>query len=118
MKTWKLISGILSIVLFVIVAFQSCAAGLVNAIEENGQASGSAGMIVAFVMLAGGIVSIATRNNKGNGGNIALIILFGLGVFVGYPLAGSFGDLKVWATWCLINTVLAIIAMFKRNKSE
>lgn len=118
MKTWKLVSGIISIVLFVIVAFQSCAAGVVNALEENGQSSGSAGMIVAFVMLAGGIVSIATRNAKGKGGNIALIVLFGLGVFVGFPLAGNFSDLKIWATWCLINAVLAIVAIVKGNKSE
>ena len=32
MKTWKLVSGILSMILFIVVAFQSCAAGMVNAI--------------------------------------------------------------------------------------
>ena len=37
MKTWKLVSGILSIVLFVLVTFQSCAAGLSNALQENGE---------------------------------------------------------------------------------
>ena len=30
MKTWKLVSGIISIVLFVFVTFQSCAAGIVT----------------------------------------------------------------------------------------
>ena len=30
MKTWKLVSGILSIILFVVVTFQSCAAGISN----------------------------------------------------------------------------------------
>lgn len=66
----------LIIVLFIVVAFQSCAAGVVNTIEENGQSSGSAGIIVAVVMLAGGIVSVATRNSERKGGNIAFIILF------------------------------------------
>ena len=61
MKVWKLVSGILSIILFVFVSFQSCAAGVSNALEANGEASGSAGIIVAILMLAGGIVSIATR---------------------------------------------------------
>ena len=36
MKNWKLVSGILSIVLCVFVLFQSCAAGTYNALEANG----------------------------------------------------------------------------------
>ena len=43
MKTWKLVSGILSMILFVIVTFQSCAAGVANSLEANGETSGSAG---------------------------------------------------------------------------
>ena len=53
MKVWKLVSGILSMILFVLVAFQSCAAGVSNALEANGEVSGSAGIIVAIHMLAG-----------------------------------------------------------------
>ena len=45
MKVWKLVSGILSIILFVFVSFQSCAAGVSNALEANGEASGSAGTV-------------------------------------------------------------------------
>ena len=75
MKTWKLVSGILSIILFALVAFQSCAAGMSNALEENGEVSGSAGIIVAVLLLTGGIVSVATRKSSGKGGNIALIII-------------------------------------------
>ena len=84
MKVWKLVSGILSIILFVFVSFQSCAAGVSNALEANGEASGSAGIIVAILMLAGGIVSIATRKSLGKGGNIALIVLFGLAAIIGF----------------------------------
>ena len=116
MKTWKLVSGILSIVAFFMVAFQSCAAGIGNAMAENGEASGSAGIIVAIMILSGGIVSIATRKG-GKGGNIALIVLFGIGALFGYVLAGSFSDLNVWATWCLINVVLAIVSLVKCKKS-
>ena len=38
MKTAKLVIGIISMVLFVLVAFQSCAAGLGNALADNGEA--------------------------------------------------------------------------------
>lgn len=112
MKTWKLVSGILSIVLFMVVSFQSCAAGLVNTVTANGQSSGSAGIIVAIVMLSGGIVSIVTRNGS-KGGNIALIVLFGLGALIGFALAGNFTDLNIWAGWCLINAIVAVVSLVK-----
>lgn len=61
MKTWKLVSGIISTVLSVFVVFQSMMAGLANALEESGQSSGSAGLVVSICMLCGGIVSIVSR---------------------------------------------------------
>ena len=51
METWKLVSGIISIVLSVFVVFQSMMAGLANALEESGQVSGSAGLVVSICML-------------------------------------------------------------------
>lgn len=117
MKTWKLVSGILSMILFVFVTFQSCAAGISNALEESSEVSGSAGLIVAIMLLAGGIVSVATRNGA-KGGNIALIILFGLGALIGFTMAGSYSDLKIWATWCLINAILALVSIIKGNKTK
>lgn len=93
MKTWKLVSGIISIVLSVFVVFQSMMAGLANALEESGQSSGSAGLIVSICMLCGGIVSIVSRKNNSKGTNIALIILFGLATLTGFVLAGNYSDL-------------------------
>lgn len=116
MKVWKLVSGILSIVLFVFVSFQSCAAGLSNALEANGEASGTAGIMVAVFMLAGGIVSIATRKAKGKGGNIALLVLFGIAALIGFTNYGSYSDLAIWSGWCLINAVLAVIALITGKK--
>lgn len=116
MKTWKLVSGILSMILFVLVAFQSCAAGMVNALEDNGGSSGSVGIFVGILMLAGGIVSVATRKSQGKGGNIALVILFGLAALMGFAGYGNYSDLVIWAFWCLINAILAVFAMIKNKK--
>ena len=116
MKVWKLVSGILSIILFVLVTFQSCAAGVANALEDNGEVSGSAGILVAIFMLAGGIVSIATRKSEKKGGNIALIILFGLAALIGFTNYGSYSDLAIWSGWCLINAILAVVAMITGKK--
>ncbi len=101
MRVWKLVSGILSIILFAVVMFQSCAAGVVNALEDNGGISGSVGVIVGILMLAGGIVSIATRNKTGKGHDIA-----------GY---GNYSDLVIWSVWCLINAVLAVVSIIKNR---
>ena len=95
MKTWKLVSGIISIVLSVFVVFQSMMAGLANALEESGQSSGSAGLVVSICMLCGGIVSIVSRKNNSKGTNIALIILFGLATLTGFVLAGNYSDLSL-----------------------
>ena len=103
----------LSMILFVIVTFQSCAAGVANSLEANGETSGSAGVFVAILMLAGGIVSVATRNSEKKGGNIALIVLFGLAALVGFTGFGSFSDLAIWSGWCLINAAWAVAAMIK-----
>lgn len=116
MKTWKLVAGILSIVLCAFVMLQSCAAGAVNTLSENGEVGGSAGAIVAILMLAGGIVSIATRSSTKKGGNIALVVLFGIASLMGFTMAGGYGDLYIWAVWCLINAVLAGYCIVKTPK--
>lgn len=107
----------MSIIFFIFVSFQSCAAGLSNALAENGELGGSAGVIVSIMLLAGGIVSIATRKG-GKGGNIALIVLFGIGALFGFTLAGSYSDLKIWSAWCLINAILAIVSLTKSKKEN
>lgn len=117
MKVWRLVAGILSCVLFGFVSMQSCAAGLSNALQENGEVSGSAGLLVAIFMLSGGIVSIATRKSSGKGASIALMIIFGLASLLAFSNSGSFTDLKVWGSWCLINAVLAVVAMLKSKKA-
>lgn len=118
MKLWKLVAGILSCILFVVVMFQSCAAGLANSLSENGEVSGTGGVLLSVLMLAGGIVSIVVRNSTKNGGNIALIVLFGLAALIGFASYGSFSDLAIWAGWCLINAVLALLCIILKKKDK
>lgn len=113
MKVWKLVSGIISIILFGFVIFQSCAAGIGNALTNNGEVSGSAGFLVGVLMLVAGIISVAARKSEGSGGNIAIIILDDLAFLLGFAMAGSYSDLRVWAVWCMICAVMATISIFK-----
>ena len=77
MKTTRLVVGIISIVLFLVVAFQSCAAGIGNTLADNGEVSGSAGVLLAFAYLIAGIISVAAR--KSQGGAITALCFYILG---------------------------------------
>lgn len=115
MKTTKLIMGIISIVLCAFVLFQSCAAGLSNALQENGESGGSAGVIVAFCLLVAGIIGIVTRNGKPAGAYVA----GGFYIFasiIGFSLAGSYGDLVIWSVVSLAFGATFIIGTVVSNK--
>lgn len=114
MKTWKLVSGILSIVLFLVVAFQSCAAGVVDAIAGQGGTSGGTGILVGILMLSGGIVSISTRSSGKKGGDIALIVLYGLAALIGFAGYGVYKDLVIWSIWCIVCAALALVSLRKK----
>ena len=120
MKTFKLVAGILCIVFSVLIMFQSCAAGAVNTISGSDEISGSAGLITAIMFLAGGIIMIRTRNSERKGGAIANIILFLLGALVGFTNAGTYSDLKVWSTICVILAIINFISIIwkKKDKNE
>lgn len=118
MKVWKLVSGILNIILFVFVTFQSCAAGIGNSLSGSEEVSGSAGVIVAVMLLVAGILSIVFRKSDSKGGHIAITILYAIGAVMGFLLAGSFSDLRIWAGWCLICLILTVLAMLKGNKKN
>lgn len=117
MKNAKLITGILNIVFTLFIIFQSCAAGFVNIMENNGEVSGTAGVLVALLMLAGGIVEIATRNSNSKGSSIAVIVMFSLAALLGYSNAGSFGDLNIWASWCLAIAVMYIVFLVRSKNT-
>ena len=119
MKTTKLILGILTIVISCFVLFQSCSAGVANALSENGESSGSGGALVSLLMLAGGITMIASRKNSAKGGSIAGVIIFGISALIGFASAGTvFKDLIVWAVLCVILAIVNFIAIFCCKKNE
>lgn len=117
MKTTKLVFGVLSICLTVMVLFQSCAAGAANALESNGEVGGTGGFIVAILLLAGGIVMIATRKSEKRGGSITGLVLYLLAAFIGFATAGSYTDLKIWSGFALLVAVINIVALVQLKKT-
>ena len=107
MKTAKLVIGIISIVLFAVISFQSCVAGIGNALDENGESSGTAGVIVAVCMLTAGIIGIAAR--KSRAGSITAGCFYAFGGLVGITNYGSYSDLAIWAVVGFIFAAVFII---------
>lgn len=113
-RTAKLIIGIISIVLFIIVAFQSCAIGLSNSLLDNGESSGFAGFLVAFLMLISGIVGVSTRDSKGGG--ITAGVFYAFAGLIGLGNFGSFKDLELWSYLCLIFASVFIVGSLRMKK--
>lgn len=118
MKVWRLIAGILSIVFSPFVLLQSGAAGLANTIGGSTEVSGSIGVFVALLLLAGGIASIVLRNKMTKGANIALIVIFIIPALFGFVGAGRFTDLKIWAGWCLLSALLACFSFLIKSEAK
>lgn len=107
MKTTRLIIGIVSIVLFFVIVFQSCAAGIGNTLAENGESSGTAGFLLALCMLIAGIVGISTKKSKG--GSITSGCFYALGGIIGIANVGSYADLQVWSVLSFIFAIVFIL---------
>ena len=75
MKTAKLVIGIVSIVLALVMLFQSCAANVGSVLATAGtDMSGAIGTFAAILLIVAGIIGIAARKSKG--GTIAAFIFY------------------------------------------
>ena len=118
MKTARVIIGIISIVLCVVVFFQSFFVGVGTALtNDTTDTSAGGGTFLAIFLLIAGIVSIATKKSKGGG--ITAGILYLLAALIGFTNKGSFGDLIVWSILCLIFGVILLIgSIFMKKKPK
>lgn len=111
----KKVIGIISIVLFFIIAFQSCAAGLGNAISQNNEASGTAGLMLSILLLVAGILVLVSKQNKGI--LITSIVFYAIGGIIAIANVGSYADLKIWAIVAFIFAALLIYHLVKNKET-
>ncbi|KOF57800.1 membrane protein [Clostridium sp. DMHC 10] len=110
----KKVIGIISIVLFALISFQSCAAGVGNALSNNKEVSGTAGFLLAILMLVAGIIAIISKNSKGM--TITSIVFYALAFIIGIANVGHFSDLKIWSILNLIFAALLVFHIFKNKE--
>lgn len=118
MKTTKLVVGIIMIVLGVIIFFQSMLAGVGNAIASSNSHSGAAGLLVALLYIASGIVYIVTRKNLKLGGDIAGLIMMLVAWMFGAFNVGIYEDLQVWAWLAFIIGIVFFVWHLIANKKN
>ncbi|MGX7243505.1 hypothetical protein ACWOC1_01500 [Enterococcus quebecensis] len=108
MKTTKLVIGVISIILSLLLLFQSSIAELVNDIENKAETDRITGMLLAFSLLVAGIVAITTKNSSGNGNFIA----------AGFYIAGGYGNLYIWTVLSIIFGAVFVIGDPKIRKNN
>lgn len=114
----RLAIGIISILLFVFITFQSCVVGLNNAIQENGSESGSMGFFLGFFMLIAGIVGMCTRNSKGKAGAIITTILYWFAALYSAGQSETYPDIAVWGAISFIFGIVFLIAAIRTKKKK
>ena len=95
-STGRLIIGILSIVLFFAMIFQSCVVGTLNVISSSGDTGGTQGLFAGLFILVAGIVGVATRNSLSKGGPIATGIIYWIAACCTIGGSEVYGDLMIW----------------------
>ena len=115
MKTAKTITGIVSIVLTLVIFFQSCAVTLGDAITGSESASGGAGILVGIMLLTAGIVALATRSSQGGG--IFCLVFYGIAGLVAISNAQTYPDLMIWGVVAIIFALIFLIAVITHKKA-
>ena len=95
MRTARKIIGIISVMLFFLISFQSCAAGTYNALADTGEHSGTAGMTLAFCMAIAGVIGITCKDSIG--ATVTAGLLYAFGGFVALIARGTYTDLIIWS---------------------
>lgn len=114
MKVAKLVIGIVSFILSIVVGFMSCAAGVVSGLSGNAKdTSGGSGLIIVLFMIVAGIVAIAAKNSKG--GAIATAIIYAIAGIIGVSASGLYKDLIVWGVVNFIFAAFFVISIFAQK---
>lgn len=108
LNTAKLVLGILSLVMFLFVGFQSCSASLLTQLGQSSDLGGSAGSLLAVILLVCGILGIAGRRNRK--ATLTAGILYIVGGVLALPNAQIYKDLILWGIVSIAFGVVFVIS--------
>lgn len=113
----RMIIGILSVIMFIIVMFQSCATNVVNTLGSNtADTSAGGGTLLAFALLIAGITGALGRDSLK--ATLTAAIIYLVGALIGFISLGTFGDLVVWSIIALIFGALNVFCWWKGKNAR
>lgn len=116
-RTARMVIGILSAILFIIVMFQSCAANVVNTLEQNAaDTSAGGGVLVAFALLIAGVTSAIGRDSVK--ATMVAGIIYVVSALIGFISHGTYGDLVIWSVVALIFGALNMFCWWKGKSAR
>lgn len=117
MKTWKLVSGIFTMLFSIFATFSGIVFGIDNAINKRADGGDNAVLLINMFFFMAGLVSVCVRKSK-IAGNIAIIILYGITALIGFSTGGSQGQWTIVAVWSTICAAIAAISLYKNIKKS
>lgn len=110
----RMVIGIISLVFFLFISFQSCVAGILNTMESNGSHSGSMGFLLSIFMMISGIIGICTKDSPRKTGSVLCCVFYWLGALCTLNY-GAYTDLPVWGTVSFAFGCVYLICAIKTN---
>ena len=112
----RLVIGVILLILSLFILFQSCAAGVVNAMESSSDFGGTAGFFVAVLMIATGVIAICTRNTRSKAGPGVCTGLLALAAIIGFCNSAVYEDLVVWSVVNIAFAIVFLICVIKTRR--
>lgn len=109
----RLVLGLISLLLSLFIVFQSFAAGIFNALSANGEVSGTAGFLLACMMLVAGILTLCLKKRVSAPAFLVPAGFYLAGAVIAAANAGSYGDLKIWSAAAALAGSLHLFFFFK-----
>ena len=111
----RLVIGIISIVLCIVISLQSCVVGAVNLVADSGSVSGTSGVILAVSWLVAGIVGIAGRKHVAAVSTAAGFYFFG--GLMALVDVGFYQDLIIWGFLSFaFGTILVLAVVLRKHE--
>jgi hypothetical protein len=116
MRVTRIVIGVVSCVMFFLIMLQSCAVGIGNSLSNSNDAGGAAGVIVAFLVIVGGILSIIFRDNTKSAKTAGYF--YAIAGVLGMTNSKVYSDLGIWGFLCICAAIFFFYSAKKEEKLQ
>ena len=115
LKTAKFAVGVVSVGIAGALIMQGYLMNLL-AQDQYTWLAGVAGVIVGILLMISGVIMIVTRNSERKVGEVSVVILEGLAMYLCKAWCAAYSDLGLWSNWLLVCVLFVIVSLVVRNQ--